>query len=202
MHIKTTRDATRQPPGRPPSQSGKQHALPGRGGTGSRVRCGRERTTVAAERAVAVPAPAAAERTVWPTHGRVAEPRRRGDAAPGAAPRTPEQRKSASETAACGPANVMDLASSRSRQGHGCRGSPEWGSELQSSKTSELWGAWAAQSVRLPTSAQVVISRLVSSSPALGSVPTGQSLEPASDSASPSLSALPRLMLCPSQKKH
>ena len=38
-----------------------------------------------------------------------------------------------------------------------------------------------------PTSAQVVISRSVSSSPASGSVLTAQSLEPASDSVSPSL---------------
>ena len=45
-----------------------------------------------------------------------------------------------------------------------------------------------AQSVERPTSAQVVLSRFVSSSPASGSVLTGQSLEPVSDSASPSLS--------------
>ena len=52
-----------------------------------------------------------------------------------------------------------------------------------------------AQSVERPTSAQVMISRFVSSSPALGSVLTAWSLEPASDSVSPSLSAPPLLML-------
>ena len=58
------------------------------------------------------------------------------------------------------------------------------------------WGAWVAQSVERPTSAQVMISQSVSSSPALGSVPTAQSLEPVSDSVSPSLSAPPPLTLC------
>ena len=56
--------------------------------------------------------------------------------------------------------------------------------------------AWVAQSVEHPTSAQVMISQFVSLSPALGSVLTAQSLEPASDSVSPSLSAPPLLMLC------
>ena len=50
-------------------------------------------------------------------------------------------------------------------------------------------GAWVARSVKLLTSAQVMISWSVSSSPALGSVPTAQSLKPVSDSVSPSLSA-------------
>ena len=50
-------------------------------------------------------------------------------------------------------------------------------------------GAWVAQSVEHPTSAQVMISQLVSSSPASGSVMTAQSLEPASDSVSLSCSA-------------
>ena len=45
-----------------------------------------------------------------------------------------------------------------------------------------------AQSVKRPTSAQVTISRSVGSSPASGSVLTARSLEPASDSVSPSLS--------------
>ena len=48
-----------------------------------------------------------------------------------------------------------------------------------------------ALSVKHPTSAQVMISRSVSSSPASGSVLTAQSLEPASDSVSPSLSVPP-----------
>ena len=48
-------------------------------------------------------------------------------------------------------------------------------------------GTWVAQSVGRPTSAQVTISRFVSSSPASGSVLTAQILEPALDSVSPSL---------------
>ena len=52
------------------------------------------------------------------------------------------------------------------------------------------------QSVKHPISAQVMISRLVGSSPASGSVLTAQSLEPASDSVSSSLSAPPPLILC------
>ena len=50
-------------------------------------------------------------------------------------------------------------------------------------------GAGGAQSVERLTSAQVMISRSVSSSPAAASVLTTQSLEPVSDSVSPSLSA-------------
>ena len=57
-------------------------------------------------------------------------------------------------------------------------------------------GAWVAQSVERPASAQVMISRSVSLSPTLGSVLTAQSLEPASDSVSASLSAPPLLILC------
>ena len=57
-------------------------------------------------------------------------------------------------------------------------------------------GAWEAQVVKYPTSAQVMISQCMSSSPGLGSVLTAQSMEPASDSVSPSLSAPPSLMLC------
>ena len=58
-----------------------------------------------------------------------------------------------------------------------------------------LQGAWVAQSVDRPTSAQVTISRSVSPNPASGSGLMAQSLEPASDSGSPSLSAPPPLML-------
>ena len=54
------------------------------------------------------------------------------------------------------------------------------------------WGAWVAQSVKRLTSAQVMISSFVSSCPTSGSVLTARSLEPTSDSVSPSLS------LCPS----
>ena len=52
-------------------------------------------------------------------------------------------------------------------------------------------GSWVAQTVRRPTLAQVMISQSVSSSPALGSVLTAQSLEPALDSGSPSLCPSP-----------
>ena len=58
------------------------------------------------------------------------------------------------------------------------------------------WASWVAQSVERPTSAQVMISQSVSSTPASGSVLMAQSLEPACDSVSPSLSALSLLMLC------
>ena len=58
------------------------------------------------------------------------------------------------------------------------------------------WGAWVAWSVKRPTSAQVMISWSMSSSPAAGSVLTAQSLEPVSDSVSPFLSAPPLFMLC------
>ena len=52
-----------------------------------------------------------------------------------------------------------------------------------------------AQSVKRLTSAQVVISWLLSLSPMLGRVLTARSLEPALDSVSPSLSAPPHLVL-------
>ena len=55
-------------------------------------------------------------------------------------------------------------------------------------------GTRAAQSVERQTSAQVMISQFVSSSPASGSVLTAQSLGPASDSVYPSLSVPPPLM--------
>ena len=53
-----------------------------------------------------------------------------------------------------------------------------------------------AQSAERPTLAQVTILRLIGLSPASGSVLTARSLEPASDSVSPSLSAPPPLALC------
>ena len=53
-----------------------------------------------------------------------------------------------------------------------------------------------AQSVKRPTLAQVTISQLVISSSAWGSGLTAQSLEPALDSVSPSVSAPPLLVLC------
>ena len=57
-------------------------------------------------------------------------------------------------------------------------------------------GPWVAQQIKHPTSAQVMIWRFVGSNPTLGSVPTARSLEPASESVSPSLSAPPLLALC------
>ena len=48
------------------------------------------------------------------------------------------------------------------------------------------------------TSAQVMISRFMGSSPASGSVLTAQSVEPALESVFPFLSAPPLLTLCPS----
>ena len=59
-------------------------------------------------------------------------------------------------------------------------------------------GVWVAQLVKCLTLAQVTISSFVGSSPLWGSVLTTQSLEPASDSVSPSLSAPPLLVLSPS----
>ena len=56
-------------------------------------------------------------------------------------------------------------------------------------------GAWVAQAVKCPTLAQVMISRFVGLSPALGSVLTAQSLETASDSVSPFPSVPPLLTL-------
>ena len=53
-----------------------------------------------------------------------------------------------------------------------------------------------AQLVEHPTSAQVMISQFMGSSPTSGSVLTAQSPDPASDSVSPSLSAPPLLALC------
>ena len=71
-----------------------------------------------------------------------------------------------------------------------------WKSTLPTSENMHVWGAWVAQSFGHPTSAQIMISWFVSSSPTLGSVLTAQSLESASDSVSPSVSAPPPLMLC------
>ena len=64
-----------------------------------------------------------------------------------------------------------------------------------------LRDAWVAQSVKRPTSALVMISRFMSLSSTSGSVATAQSLEPALDSVSPSLSAAPLLTLCLSLSK-
>ena len=64
----------------------------------------------------------------------------------------------------------------------------------------ESRGVWVAQSVKRPTSAQVMISQYVGLSPASGSVLTAWNLEPASHSVPPSLttapSPAPALSLC------
>ena len=65
---------------------------------------------------------------------------------------------------------------------------PKVCSDLCAKENGKNRGAWVAQSVKHPTSTQVRISRSVSSSPASGSVLAAQSLEPAFDSVSPSLS--------------
>ena len=67
-------------------------------------------------------------------------------------------------------------------------------------KKAGKWGAWVAQSVNHLTLALVMISQFMSSSPASGPVLIAQSLEPASDSVSPPLSAPSPLTLYISQK--
>ena len=67
-------------------------------------------------------------------------------------------------------------------------------------KSVDSGGAWVAQWVKHPTSVQVMISWLMSSSPMSGTGLTAQSLEPVSDSVSPSLSLLLVRSLSPSQK--
>ena len=56
-------------------------------------------------------------------------------------------------------------------------------------------GAWVAQWAKCPTLAQVMILWFVGSSPVSSSVLRAQSLEPALDSVSPSLSSPPPLAL-------
>ena len=74
----------------------------------------------------------------------------------------------------------------------GCDGiGPSQKSGIISTEVCNLRGAWVAQWVEHPTSAQVMISRVTGLSPASGSVLTARSLEPASDSVPPSLSPLP-----------
>ena len=72
--------------------------------------------------------------------------------------------------------------------------------KVTQSKMVGAGGAWVAQSVKRLTSAQVMICWFVGSSPASGSVLMARSLDPASDSVSPSLSALPLLVLSLSLK--
>ena len=63
-------------------------------------------------------------------------------------------------------------------------------------KKISIRNALVAQSVKGPTSAQVMISWFTSSCPTLGSVLMAHSLEPAPASVPPSLSAPPLLPLC------
>ena len=67
-------------------------------------------------------------------------------------------------------------------------------------KIKTLRGAWVAQFFEHLTLAQVMISQFRGSSLAWGSVLTAQSLNPASHSSSPLLSAPPPLILCLSLK--
>ena len=64
-----------------------------------------------------------------------------------------------------------------------------------------MWDAWVIQSAKHWTSAQVMISWLLGSNPASGSVLAARSLESASDFVSPSLSAPHPLMLALSLSK-
>ena len=77
-----------------------------------------------------------------------------------------------------------------------CYSSPNRPGHILNIKVAILGGFWVIQSVKWPTSAQVMISRFVDSSPTSGSVLTAQSLELASDSVFPSSSAPPLLALC------
>ena len=63
-----------------------------------------------------------------------------------------------------------------------------------------LRGTWVAQLFNHPAPAQVMISQFVGWNTMSGSMLTAQSLEPASDSVSPSFSAPPPLALCLSLK--
>ena len=81
---------------------------------------------------------------------------------------------------------------SRFPQGHTAKGSVNPSLISKAMFIQKLsFGAPGWLSLSVPTSAQVMISQLVSSSPALGSVLTAGSLEPASDSVSISLCPFP-----------
>ena len=58
-------------------------------------------------------------------------------------------------------------------------------------RISVSWGTWVAQLVKYLTSAQVMISWFMGSTPVSGPVLTAQNLEPTSDSVSSSLFAPP-----------
>ena len=90
-------------------------------------------------------------------------------------------------------AEILKVPTQNQHHQHHLRSCQKCKFSLKQNKTR---GAWVAQSVERPTSAQVTISQSVSSSPASGSGLMAQSLEPASDSVSPSVSAPPPFMLC------
>ena len=71
---------------------------------------------------------------------------------------------------------------------------------IRGGRKEDVRGAWVAQSLKNPTSVQVMVSRFASSSPGSGSVLTAQSLEPALDCESPSLSVPSLFMLSLSLK--
>ena len=71
----------------------------------------------------------------------------------------------------------------------------EWAGDSWSRVAEEIWGTWVAQAVKHPTLAQVMISGFLTLSTMLDSVLAARSLEPASDSMSPSLSDPPSLAL-------
>ena len=75
--------------------------------------------------------------------------------------------------------------------------------DLQDSikRTNISWGAWVAQSAECLTLAEAMISWFVGSSPTSGPVLISQSLEPVSDSVSPSLCPSPTHALSLSQKQ-
>ena len=93
--------------------------------------------------------------------------------------------------------SLLVLSLSLKNKMHKHLGAPGWLSWLS------LWLQLMAQSVERLTSAQVIISRFVDLSPALGSVLTAQSLELASDSVcvSLSLSVPPSFVFSLSQNK-
>ena len=94
---------------------------------------------------------------------------------------------------------VFHRCTTQGFQKSGSGDGPMPSSGLTARNTQDL-GAWVAQLVECLTWAQVTISRFVGPSPASGSVLMTHSLEPASDSVSPSLSAPLLFALWLSQK--
>ena len=86
-----------------------------------------------------------------------------------------------------------------SQKGKGCSESGGRNIDPTSHLNVLSWGTWVAQSVKGPTSAQVMISQFMGSSPTSGSAGTAESQEPVSDSMSPSLCPYPTHALSLSQ---